>query len=105
MPSTAIYSQKALTDLEEIDAYIAARDGEGRATAFRMYIDRTAENLAFMPGIGRRHAYLDEGTLAFPAPPWVIYYARREDGIEVLRVIDGRRDLPSVFKKKSPRRR
>lgn len=100
-----VVSPEAEADIDAIAAFIAKRDGAARATAVAERIWQTMDNLAFMPGIGRPTKYFEPGQRAFPVAPWIIYYMPQpdRDGIDVLRIIDGRRDLPSVFKKK-PRR-
>ncbi len=102
-----VLASQADADLLAITAFIAQRDGPARAMKATERIWKTMRNLAFMPGMGRWQSYLDDGVRAFPIAPWTIYYASRldGDGIEIVRIIDGRRDLPAVFKKKKPRRR
>lgn len=62
-------------------------------------IEETIRMLAFMPGLGRSSRYLIRGTRVFPQPPWLIVYTTLPDldGIRGVRVIDGRRDLPTVL--------
>jgi toxin ParE1/3/4 len=92
-------SPEARADLRQIENYIAVCDGEARASAFRRRLDKSMRMLAFMHGIGRQRSYLKPGQRAFPVPPWMIYYATLpgDDGIEIVRVIDGRRDLSAIF--------
>lgn len=92
-----VFTQTARSDLASIENYIAENDGEARASAVRARLDKAIENLAMMPGIGASRPYLKPGRRAFPVSPWTIYYTTLSDGIRVLRVIDGRRDLPSLF--------
>jgi plasmid stabilization system protein ParE len=64
-------------------------------------------NLASMPGMGRRERfYLEPGSRLFPVAPWAIVYEplSEGDGIFVERILDGRRDLPAILKKKNPPR-
>jgi toxin ParE1/3/4 len=100
-----VLTPAAQNDLNEIETYIIEQSGELRAAEVRDRLQKTMHNLALMPGMGRWHPYLDKHWRAFPVAPWTIYYKQRpsDDGIDVLRVIDGRRDLPAVFKKR-PRR-
>jgi plasmid stabilization system protein ParE len=93
------YSAEAHTDLLSIQNYIAEKDGNARAAMVLGRIEEAIRLLAFMPGIGRTRAYLEPETRAFPVPPWTIIYAPRPDmdGIYVMRVVDGRRDLSMLF--------
>jgi len=101
-----IYSAEARADLLALESYIAANDGEARAELIIGRIDEAILNLAFMPGMGRPRSYLDPGTRAFAASPWIIVYALLPDldGITVLRIIDGRRDLKTVFARRKKTR-
>jgi plasmid stabilization system protein ParE len=92
---------EARDDLRSLEAYIAEHDGEARAAAIRSKIDRAIRNLAAMPGMGGRRPYLNPKQRAFSVPPWIIYYETllEKDGIRIVRIIDGRRDLPAIFRK------
>jgi len=63
-------------------------------------------NLASMPGMGGSRSYLPRNRRAFPIRPWTIIYRSLPDGdgILVQRILDGRRDLGTIFKAKKPRR-
>lgn len=102
-----IYSPEARADLLALETYIAANDGEARAELILGRIDEAIVNIAYMPGMGRPRPYLDPDTRAFAVPPWLIVYTLLPDldGIAVLRVIDGRRDLDTVFARKRARKR
>ena len=97
-----VLSEEADADLIAIAAYIAEHDGAMRASQTADRIWETMRRLAVMPGMGGRRSYLKRGQCAFPAPPWTIYYEKLPDcdGVKIVRVIDGRRDLPAVFGRK-----
>ncbi|HEX3672981.1 MAG TPA: type II toxin-antitoxin system RelE/ParE family toxin [Rhizomicrobium sp.] len=99
-----IISVEARADLLQLERYIAERDGELRAELILGRIWETIRTLAFMPGLGSPRPYLNRKTRAFPSPPWLIVYAPLPslDGIRIVRVVDGRRDLPAVL---GPKRR
>ena len=101
-PPRVIISKDALTDLDEIERYIADHDGVARALSIRQRLEAAMQKLAFMPGIGGRRPHLDADARSFPVRPWVIAYVRLPEsaGIRVVRVVDGRRDLAAVFGKK-----
>ena len=96
-----IYSPEARADLLAIETYIAVNDGDMRAELIIGRLDEAILNLAYMPGMGRLRRYLEPGVRAFAVSPWVIVYELLPslDGIIVLRVIDGRRDLDTVLAK------
>jgi toxin ParE1/3/4 len=98
MPERRAYiSPKALEDIKAIEDDIAEQSGEARADVVVARIDKAMDTLTFMPGIGNPRAYLEAGVRAFSVAPWTIYYRPLPDGIRVLRVLDGRRNLPALF--------
>jgi len=95
MPFVVVRPQ-AEDDLAEIWAYIA----EGRpdyADAFIGRIDREFRLLARNPGIGRARPELSDRLRSLPVGRYVIYYVPHKNGIEVVRVLHGARDLESLF--------
>jgi plasmid stabilization system protein ParE len=97
-----VVSKQAEADLDSITAYIVEHDGRLRATAIADRIQTAMDNLALMPGMGSRRYYLKRGQRAFFVSPWTIFYEELpdRDGINVVRIIDGRRNLPAIFGKK-----
>ena len=95
MPSVVIRPQ-ALADLAEIWAYIA-EDSLEHADAFADRIDRAFEALARKPKMGRGRPELAAGVRSFPVGRHVVFYVARSDGIEVVRVLHGARDLRPLF--------
>jgi len=95
-----VYSAEARADLRALEDHIAERDGQLRADMVLGRIEETIHILAFMPGMGRPRPYLREGTRAFAVAPWTVIYEPLPelDGIRVIRVVDGRRDLPEIFR-------
>jgi plasmid stabilization system protein ParE len=93
----AVYSQLALDDLEELEVFIANRDGQLRAEAALAHIKARIRNLAFMPRMGTPKPHLRPSMRSFPAPPWSIVYEIIAGGIRILPIVDGRRDLRALF--------
>jgi plasmid stabilization system protein ParE len=91
-----VRSLNAERDLELLFEYIAIDGGIDRAEAVLRRIDATTHRLADFPGIGKVHPDLDGAPRAFSVWPWLVIYERLPDGkgIYVLRVMDGRRDVP-----------
>jgi toxin ParE1/3/4 len=94
-----ILSDEARADLVALELYITDRDGEQRANMILGRIYGSIRTLAFMPGMGHSRSYLREGLRAFSVTPWTIIYELQPDldGIRVIRVVDGRRDLDTLF--------
>jgi plasmid stabilization system protein ParE len=102
-----VLSRRAAEDLFEIEAYINQGDGELRARQVVERIMRTLARLAFMPGAGRIRADLERSPYTFVTQSWRVFYrpTRELDGIVVIRVIDTRRDIDSIMRKKRNSRR
>ena len=95
-----IKSLAAERDLEELFDYIASDSGVQRAEAVLRRIERTLTNLADWPFIGRVRPELDGSPRAFSVWPWIVFYEPqpKDKGIVVLRIVDGRRDLPRIVR-------
>lgn len=84
------------TDLKEIWKYIAAHDRE-RADTFLRIVDDKLKSLAQHPFIGKERAEIMEGLRSFPVKSYVIFYRPLDDGIEVIRIIHGARDIENLL--------
>ncbi len=95
-----LWTETARTDVEEIARFIA-HDSVENALAVLDRLERSAENLAFLPGRGRFVPELKQlGVLAYREiiiRPWRIIYRFDVDRVHVLGVLDGRRDLASLL--------
>lgn len=97
-----VFNPVAVRDLEEITNYIASSN-EDAAHAVRHNILDTADRLSQHPGLGIRprfKATRHAGIRFLPAdsyPTYLLFYRELDDEIEVLRVLHGHRDLPSLF--------
>jgi toxin ParE1/3/4 len=87
---------RAALDLVEIWAYIA-EDSVTNADRFAARIDRTFGLLAGRPGIGRARLEIYPDLRSFVIGNYVVFYLPLEDGIDVLRVLHGTRDIETVF--------
>ncbi len=87
---------RAKSDLVEIWDYIAD-DNEARADAFVDMIDQKLHALASNPGMGRARDELAEGLRSFPVGRYVIFYRPISNGIEIVRVLHGARDIDHLL--------
>jgi len=94
----ALWTPLAENDLEEILFQIRVV-GERPETARRIAeaIRNEANARANMDVPGQIHPAAPDGWLYFRLKRWLIFYQPRSEGIEVLRVLDGARDLPGRF--------
>jgi len=96
MPMDASWSIPAQLDLVETLTYIAA-DSEKAARRFRIVIDGTCERLARMPRLGVRRDVLGFGIRSYPVGAYLILYRECEQGIVVLRLLHGARNIEALF--------
>ncbi len=95
MPSVVI-RPRALIDLAEIWDYIAA-DSIEQADRLIDLIDTKFKVLADQPGMGRSRSELATDLHSFAVGNYVIFYVPLSDGIDVVRVLHGARDIGAVF--------
>ncbi len=87
----------AEADILEIWDYIA----DDSIDAADRWVDRLDEQLGLLaeqPMMGRSRDELSPGVRSFPLGRYVIFYAPLDDGIDVIRVLHGARDVDAVFK-------
>jgi toxin ParE1/3/4 len=90
------FTATARTDLQGILAYIAA-DSPTAATRMLARFERQARILADNPGIGRPREDLRPALRSFAVGSYLLFYRAVADGIEIVRVLHGRRDIGAVF--------
>jgi toxin ParE1/3/4 len=90
-------SISAEADLAGIWAYIA-QDSPSNADLFIDRIYRICqEELASNPHLGRLREELSDGLRSLVFERYVIFYHPLPDGVEVIRVLHGMRDIDSIF--------
>tara|TARA_R110002096_G_scaffold4501_34_gene21280 strand:+ start:1419 stop:1733 length:315 start_codon:yes stop_codon:yes gene_type:complete len=96
-------TSRADEDLAAILDYILA-DNPRAAEDVLQAIDRTMTLLDEHPGLGKHPDYLNEPCFADVCcrvvskfPNYIIFYRPIAKGIQVLRIIHGARDLPTLF--------
>ena len=87
---------QALQDLAEIWGYIAD-DSPDRADSFADLIDSKLQTLARHPGMGRLRTELAPDLRSFPIGRYVIFYLPMTNGVEIVRVLHGSRDIETIF--------
>ncbi len=92
----AIFAPAAEADLEVIHDYIAAENAAA-AAALVTRLEDLAARLADAPGMGRARPELLLNLRSFPLGSYLLFYRRSDNGIEVVRVLHGARDIPALF--------
>ena len=96
------FKPRARRDVLEIAVHIA-RDNFAAAEAFLSAVENTCRNIVKMPAIGSHRSYENPLLADVRMLPiggfggYLIFYRPLKAGIEVIRVIHGARDLPSLF--------
>ena len=87
---------EAKEDLIDIWSYIARRSVVN-ADRFVNKIEEKVELIASMPGIGQRRDEFGPNLRSFPVGAYLVFYQPVRDGILVVRVLHGARNLPDIF--------
>lgn len=87
---------RAERDLEEIWFYIAT-DNLAAADTLLDTIDRRCRLLLDQPGLGRARPELAPDLRSFAVGRYLLFYVPQAQGIEVVRVLHGARDIDEVF--------
>jgi toxin ParE1/3/4 len=90
-------SALAEQDYRDIWRYIAA-DNLDAADRLLLRIDSKLELYAQNPRMGTARDGLAPGLRSFPVGNYLVFYQIVPDGIELVRVLHGARDLKSLFK-------
>ncbi|NJM48890.1 MAG: type II toxin-antitoxin system RelE/ParE family toxin [Alkalinema sp. RU_4_3] len=96
--SRVLIRSEALLDLDDIFDYIAD-DSLDRAIAFIQKLHDQIEKIAATPGMGRRRDELLPDLRCMAYGNYMIFYFSMNDGIDVVRVINGARDIEAIFQK------
>ncbi|MCU0570376.1 MAG: type II toxin-antitoxin system RelE/ParE family toxin [Oculatellaceae cyanobacterium Prado106] len=86
----------ASQDLNDIADYFAENNLEAGERFFQAF-NRKCQQLVAFPYSGRSYARIRSDLRGLSLEGYVIFYRILEDGIEILRVVSGRRDFPALF--------
>lgn len=89
-------TEQAETDLEEIWWYIA-QDSPYNADRFLESIEQKSILLSEFNGMGENRDELIKGLKSFPVGSYLIFFFPLEDGIDIVRVLHGSRDIDTIF--------
>ncbi|MGB8702522.1 MAG: type II toxin-antitoxin system RelE/ParE family toxin [Thermosynechococcaceae cyanobacterium] len=101
MSNVCRFTIPASRDIEAIIDYIADVQGLDAADRLLQTINKKCRNLAIFPGLGRSRKELAPDLRSFPVEEYLIFYRLVEDGVEILRVVSGYRDLEAFFSEES----
>jgi toxin ParE1/3/4 len=90
------FTVQAGRDLEEIEEFISL-DNPDAAARLLLSIHEKCVLVSRQPQMGRRHFDFSPDLRGFPVGNYLVFYRPAEDGIEVIRVIHGARNIPELF--------
>ena len=93
----ALWSPEALADLDEIWDYYAGVAGPNVADKLIREIGRVVTVIEDHPLAGRSRNEVRAGLRSIAANPYVAFYRVVNDRPEIVRVLDGRRDIDEIF--------
>ena len=93
--SKVSFTRRAREDLLDIWLYIAPQNP---AAADRVYdhIEESCLLLRTHPQLGPMRAEIAESARALVIERWLVLYRLIEDGVQVVRIVDGSRDLTKI---------
>lgn len=86
----------ASRDLNDIADYFAENNLEAGDRFFRAF-NRKCQQLVAFPNSGKSYATIRPDLRGLSLEGYVIFYRILDNGIEILRVVSGRRDLLALF--------
>jgi toxin ParE1/3/4 len=92
-----LWSTEARADLSDIWDYYAKAAGQQSADNVVRRIEAGCRVLETHPFGGRGRDEIRPGLRSITARPHVIFYRVRGDRAEIIRILDGRRDIGEVF--------
>lgn len=97
MSKTCRFTVPASRDIESIIDFVAANSGFNVAERLLNRINEKCRTLANFPNMGRGRDELAPSLRSFPIDDYLIFYRSIKEGIEILRVVSGYRDLDALF--------
>jgi len=94
-----VRTKRSRSDLVDILLYIR-RDNRRAARRLLHRIDRTLQLLAEFPKIGQSREEFGKSLRSLPVGSYLLFYRPTRDGVQLVRVLHGSRDLPRLFKRR-----
>jgi plasmid stabilization system protein ParE len=102
LPEQALLTPAAVRDLRRIRAWIAADSGIQRAQyVVRILLD-VVDWVAEMPAAGAARPSFGDDVRCVVRRPYLVFYRKLNERVQILRIIDGRRDLQTAWLEDKP---
>ncbi len=92
-----VWSAAAYDDLEMIWSYLAQEASVVRADDQIVRIETACSRLSVFPFAGRSRDKLIPGLRTIVVAPYVAFYRNKETTVEIVRVLDGRRNIDAIL--------
>lgn len=94
--SQYIISLPAARDLQAISDYFAVENVEAGERLLELF-NQKCQQLVRFPKMGRQYEDLRLGLRRLPLDGYIFFYRIVDDGIQIVRVVSGKRNLKSLF--------
>lgn len=94
--SRFIIAPSASRDLDRIAEYFLERNVDAGERLFREF-NQKCLNLTNFPNIGRSYRHIRPNLRGLPLNGYIILYQAGNNGVEILRVVNGRQNLEALF--------
>jgi len=92
----------ATQDLNEIADYFSTNNVRAGEKFFQDFNSKCKQLVSF-PNSGKSYEHIYPDLKGLSLSGYVVFYRILVDGIEILRVVSGRRDLPKIFNEFEPK--
>ncbi len=89
-------SKQAMQDIESIGLYIALHDLAAAGRVVRR-IEAAMRRLSLLPSLGRERPDIRPGVRMLVIDQYLILYRQTAEAVEIMRCVDGRRDLKEIL--------
>ena len=96
------YTKRAREDMRDIWLQVARRRSESVADKIVERIEERSRQLNDHPQLGRVRPEIAEGARALVAGRWLLLYRLTPDGVQIVRIVDGARDLRRIAEITAP---
>ncbi len=90
------FSDEAIKDLDGVCEYVARSNAKAASKLFDE-IRQKCKLIADFPNMGKSYEKLAPNLRGFTVKDYLILYYPRKDGIDVVHVVNGYRDLEALF--------
>ena len=99
MTHRLIFSPRAIAELQEIGEYIA-KNNLSAALSVVAKLQKRCQDAADHPAIGHKRNELQPGLRSLAEGDYIIFYRSLDSGIEITKIVHGKRDIQKLFKQR-----